>query len=129
MRILGIDYGRRKIGLAFSEGKLAEPFGVIRYSDTKILEEKLKKIVEENRIEKVVVGVSEGQMADETKKFISVISHKLSVQIETFDETLTTHEAQELSIKANIKRKRRKELEDAYAACVMLQLYLEINYV
>ena len=129
MRILGIDYGRRKIGLAIADGPLAEPLKILRYNDIKILSEELEKIINKEKIEKVVVGISEGQMADETKKFISVISHKLSVQIETFDETLTTHEAQELSIKANIKRKRRKELEDAYAACVMLQLYLEINYV
>jgi len=129
MRILGIDYGRRKIGLAIADGPLAEPLKILRYNDIKILSEELEKIINKEKIEKVVVGISEGQMADETKKFISVISHKLSVQIETFDETLTTHEAQELSIKANIKRKRRKELEDAYAACVMLQSYLEINYV
>ena len=129
MRILGIDYGRRKIGLAIADGPLAEPLKILRYNDIKILSEELEKIINKEKIEKVVVGISEGQMADETKKFISVISHKLSVQIETFDETLTTHEAQELSLKAGIKRKKRKELEDAYAACVMLQLYLEINYV
>ncbi len=129
MRILGIDYGRKKIGLAIADGPLAEPLQVIRYSDTKILEEKIKKILEEKNIGKVIIGVSEGEMGKESKEFSLSLGKSLKIPVETFDETLTTQEAQELAIKANIKRSRRKKLEDAYAAAVMLQSYLEVNYV
>jgi len=119
MKILGIDYGRKKIGLAISEGVLAEPFKVIRYTDIKILGEKLKKIIKENKIEKIVVGISEGEMGEESKRFAE------KIHAETFDETLSTHTAQELSREGNMGRKKRKNLEDAYAAAVMLQSYLD----
>ena len=112
--------------MAISEGKVAEPLYVIRYSDTKILEQKIKKIIESEKIEKVVVGISEGQMAEETKKFLNAIRYTLlPVPIDTFDETLSTHDAQRASIEAGIKRKKRKSMEDAYAAATMLQGYLD----
>ena len=119
MKILGIDYGRKKIGLALGVGSLAEPMKVIRYSDTKILEGQIKKIVEEENIEKIVVGISEGEMGEESKRFAQ------SIGAETFDETLTSKEAQRLSIEAGISRKKRKGMEDAYAASIMLQSYLD----
>jgi len=128
MKILGIDYGRKKIGLAVSGGKLAEPLKVIRYRDIKILSEKLQKIVKENNIEKIVVGVSEGEMGEESKKFALAISHQPLAIVETFDETLSTHEAKKLSLEAGISRKKRRGLEDAFAAAVMLQSYLD-SYV
>ncbi|PIU28489.1 Holliday junction resolvase RuvX [Candidatus Woesebacteria bacterium CG07_land_8_20_14_0_80_44_9] len=128
MKILGIDYGRKKIGLAVSGGKLAEPLKVIRYRDIKILSEKLQKIVKENNIEKIVVGVSEGEMGEESKKFALAISHQPLAIVETFDETLSTHEAKKLSLEAGISRGKRRGLEDAFAAAVMLQSYLD-SYV
>jgi len=128
MKILGIDYGRKKIGLAVSGGKLAEPLKVIRYRDIKILSEKLQKIVKENNIEKIVVGVSEGEMGEESKKFALAISYQPLAIVETFDETLSTHEAKKLSLEAGISRGKRRGLEDAFAAAVMLQSYLD-SYV
>lgn len=125
MRILGIDYGRKKIGLAVAEGKLAEPLVVIRYEDTKVLISKLRQVINENNIEKVVVGISEGKTAGETKTLLSAIRSTLSTPIETFDETLSTQEAQRLSIESGVKRSKRKSLEDAYSAAVMLQNYLD----
>lgn len=119
MKILGVDYGRKKIGLAIADGSLSEPLRVIRYKDIKILSEQLQKIIRENKIEKVVVGISEGEMGEESKKFAEIIG------AETFDETLSTYNAQELSREAKVGRKKRKNLEDAYAASVMLQSYLD----
>jgi len=126
MKILGIDYGRKKIGLAIADGSLSEPLRVIRYIDIKILGEQIKQIVKREKIEKIVVGISEGKMAEETEKFLSAIRYTLSpVPVETFDETLSTHTAQELSREVGMSRKKRKNLEDAYAAAVMLQNYLD----
>lgn len=127
MRILGIDWGERKVGLALADGPLAEPYKVIRYKDIGMLGETIKKIVEREKIEKVVVGVSEGTSAEESMNFTSVLSFKLAVPVETFDETLTTQEAQKLAIEAGIKRSKRQGLEDAYAATLMLQNYLDSN--
>lgn len=112
MRILGIDYGRSKIGLAIAEGILASPWKVIK-------PEQLGDILKNEKFDKIVVGVSEAEMAKESKKFAKRIG------AETFDETLSTHEAQELSKETGMTRKRRKKMEDAFAATIMLQNYLD----
>ena len=126
MKILGIDYGRAKIGVAVAEGKFSEPLKVIRYSDIATIIQQIKKIVEDEKIDKVVVGVSEGSMAEETKKFLSTIGNQLStIRFETFDETLTSQDAQRLSREAGISRKKRRGMEDAFAASIMLQNYLD----
>lgn len=128
MKILGIDYGRSKIGLAIADGLLAEPWKVIREGDKNLLINNIKKIAEAERIEKIVVGVSEGEMGEESKAFASAISHLSSaISVETFDETLTSHDAQSLSRQAGIGRKKRREMEDAYAAAIILQNYIDNN--
>ncbi|MEK7100375.1 MAG: Holliday junction resolvase RuvX [Patescibacteria group bacterium] len=119
MTYLGIDYGRSKIGLAMSDGRLSEPYQVIRYKDYDKMIAHIQRIVEKQKIEKIVVGVSEGEMGEESKKFASIFN------AETFDETLSSHDAQELSIASHMGRKKRKEMEDAFAASIMLQSYLD----
>ena len=120
MKTLGVDYGRKKIGLAISEGMLAEPWKVVKVNDFEETIEKTLQILKELRVDKVVVGVSEGEMGKESKRFAKRIG------AEIFDETLSTYTAQELSREAKVGRKKRKNLEDAYAASVMLQSYLDI---
>jgi len=127
MNILGIDYGRSKIGLAIAEGNLADPIKVIRYSDTKILVDQLLKFIEENKIEKVVFGVSEGEMGKESKNFSINFGKLVKIPVETFDETLSTQDAQRMSREAGIGQKKRHEMEDAYAAAIMLQNYLDFG--
>lgn len=125
MNILGIDYGRSKIGLAIAGGSLADPLQVIRYTDTKTLVDKLIKVIEEESIEKVVFGVSEGEMAKESKNFSINLGKIIKIPVETFDETLSTQDAQRMSREAGIGPKRRHQMEDAYAAAIMLQNYLD----
>ena len=117
MNILGIDYGRRKIGLAISNGKLAEPMKVIRYTDIKKLSEQIRQIIKQEKIEKVIVGVSEGEMAIESKKFATLITSyqpqsgklRLSpVTVEFSDETLSSYDAVDMSIQAGMSRKKEK---------------------
>jgi putative Holliday junction resolvase len=127
MKILGIDYGRSKMGLAFADGRLAEPLKVIRYENTKVVAEQIKKVVAEYGIEKVVVGVSEGEMGEESKNFSLSFAKMLEIPVETFDETLSTQEAQILSREAGIHQKKRHEMEDAYAASIMLQNFLDFS--
>ncbi|OGM28388.1 hypothetical protein A2962_02695 [Candidatus Woesebacteria bacterium RIFCSPLOWO2_01_FULL_39_61] len=127
MKVLAIDYGRKKIGVAVanSESNLAEPLSVIRFETQ---EEAIKRVSEIAKIEnvaKVIVGVSEGEMAKETKMFGKKLEEELKIAVIYQDETLSTQEAQVLSIKAKIKRKKRRELEDAYSAALILQNYLD----
>ena len=124
MKILGIDYGRKKIGLAIAEASLAEPLSVIRYESLKEALEKIKGIIDSEKIDKIVLGVSEGLMAEEEKEFGLKLSGLTKTLLVFQDETLTTQEAQELSIKAGVRRKKRKLMEDAYSAALILQSYL-----
>ena len=125
MKILGIDYGRKKIGIAFSEGKLANPLGSVKNSGWLEFKENLGKIIAQEKIGKVVIGISEGQMGKETREFGEKLKREIPVLIEFFDETLSTQEAQRLSRETGMSRKKRQGLEDAFAACVMLQSYLD----
>ncbi|MEK7550630.1 MAG: RuvX/YqgF family protein [Patescibacteria group bacterium] len=114
MKILAIDYGRSKIGLATAEGPLAGPWKVVGLNE-------LNEILKKEKFDKLVVGVSSGTMAEEQKKFAK------NIGAETFDETLTTKEAQRLSLEAGMGRKKRRDMEDAFAAALMLQSYLDSN--
>ena len=127
MKILGIDYGRKKVGLAFAATMLAEVYGVIRFRSIGEAIKKIKNIVDKEEIEKVVIGISEGEMAKETKKFGEKLEMDLKIPIVYQDETLSTKEAQRLSIEAGIGRKKRQKMEDAYSATLILQEYLFRN--
>ena len=119
MKILGIDYGRSKIGLAIADGTLSDPLKVIRVSSFDDAIQKVLQVLQVEQVDKIVVGVSEGEMGEESKKFAKEIG------AETFDETLSSQDAQRLSREAGIGQKKRHEMEDAYAAAIMLQNYLD----
>lgn len=125
MKILGIDYGRAKMGFSIATGKLAEPLKVIRIEKEAEATAKISEIVKKEKVELVVVGVSEGAMEEETRSFGKRLSDNLGIRVEFWDETLTTYDSQALSIEAGMSAKKRKSLEDAFAAAVMLQSYLE----
>lgn len=123
--MLGVDYGRKKIGLALAEGSLAEPMGVVRVGSANEAVRKVKQVIEEENIERLVLGLSEGEMAEETEEFGRKLEKELEIPVAFQDETLSTKMAQDLSIKAGIRRKKRRFLEDAYSAAIILQAYLD----
>ena len=123
--IIGIDYGQRKIGVATAESPLAEPHSVIRVENFDDAVSKVVQFIEKILPEKIVVGLSEGEMAKESRKFGQVIEGLTKIPVAFQDETLSSWEAQQKSIAGGKKRKKRKEMEDAYAAAVMLQNYLD----
>lgn len=127
MNYLAIDYGRKKIGLAIGDvrSRLAEPLVVVRGDNQKGLIEKVEKVIQIEKIEKVILGISEGEMAVETKEFGKKLFEKTGIEIICQDETLTSKEAQNYSIQAHINRKKRHKMEDAYAAALILQNFLD----
>lgn len=125
MKILGIDYGRRKLGLAISEGYLSEPWKVLRVEHLDEALKKITQIIKDEKIEKVVIGVSEGEMGRESKDFGMNLQQELEIQVDTHDETLSTQDAVRLAIEAGMGRKKRNEMEDAFAASIILQDYLD----
>lgn len=120
MNLLGIDYGEKKIGLALASGPLSEPIGVVKISNFKT---QIPKICQEYKIEKIVVGISEGRIAARTKKFVQQLKTVINLPIEFQDETLTTQEAVKKMRQAGKKIKGKEE--DAFAAALILQGYLD----
>lgn len=125
MIVLGVDYGRRKIGLALSEGGLAQPLGVLKVASPLDAIEKIRQAVKKQSAGLIIVGVSEGEMAKEQKEFAKLLDQKVDAMVKTWDETLTTEDAKSLSLEADMPRGKRQKLEDAFAASVMLQSYLD----
>lgn len=119
MNYLGIDFGLKKVGIALGNSKLAFPYRVIRYDSQDRLIEQIRKIVKDEKIDKIVVGISEGQMRMKSEEFAKKISADLH------DETLSTKDAQMLSIQAGHSRVKRKRNEDSFAATLILQSYLD----
>lgn len=105
--LLGIDYGLKNIGLAISEGELAEPWGEV--SDI----EGIKKAVKKLGITQVVVGISEGKSKQRALGFGRKLSAMLRLPVEYMDETLSTVEAKE------------GKGEHSRAAAVILQRFLD----
>jgi len=125
MRLLGIDYGRAKVGLALGEAILAEPYKVIKYNNIDALIKQIDDVTRKENITKIVVGVSESVIAKESEDFAKKVNETLNIPVDLQDETLSSLDAQRISIELGIKRKKRKGLEDAYAAAIMLQNYLD----
>lgn len=122
MKILGVDYGRKKIGLAISEGEIAEPLAVVSPKNWLLA---LNEFCQRQEIEKIVIGISEGKMAEETRRFGEKIQKLTGVPVVFHDETLTSIEAKKKMIEAKKGKRKRKKEEDAVAAALILQSFLE----
>jgi putative Holliday junction resolvase len=127
MKLLGIDYGRSKIGLAVSDGKIAEPMGVIRIKSGEEGIRKVSNIIRKECITEAVLGISEGVIGQESKEFGKSLKNAVKIPVLFQDETLSTKSALELSIDANIKRRKRREMEDAFSAAIILQGFIDSN--
>lgn len=123
MRTLGIDYGLKRIGLSLADNSLAQPFGVID-NDSRLVE-KLVKICQTSQIEKIIIGLPEGKIAKKVRKFAQELSRVANFTVVFQDESLTSKEAIAKMIQAGRGRKARREKEDAIAAAIILQSYLD----
>lgn len=125
MTLLGIDYGRSKIGVALAGGGVAAPLCVLKIASQEEAIEKILTLISKEDIKEVVVGVSENQMAREEEEFIGKLKEKTTTPIRTWDETLSTQDAQKYARAAGIGRKKQKAKEDAFAATLVLQSYID----
>ncbi|MBI2022402.1 Holliday junction resolvase RuvX [Candidatus Daviesbacteria bacterium] len=127
MRFLGIDYGKRKVGFAISEGLTASPYKVINISSLKDALAQVLQILLKENIDRVVIGVPEsGEALNITKKFIAELT---KIQPPRFDivevaETLSSQGAKAQMIEQGLGKKSRAT-EDAYSATIILQDYLD----
>lgn len=120
--LLGIDYGLKNIGIAISQGYLAEPYITLEISDINNGVKKIGDISNQMEgVEKLVVGISEGKSRNRALSFGHKLEKILGLPVEFVDETLTTVEAN------NLSKKSKKEKEHAKAAAIILQRYLDEN--
>jgi putative Holliday junction resolvase len=132
-RVLALDVGTRRIGVAISDelGLLARPLTVLDSRRTNVLEE-LQKIFATYDIGTVVLGLpknmdgTEGQQARQVRAFGKRLEEiATGIEMEYWDERLSTKQAADISILTKRKQQRRAEGLDATSACVILQSYLE----
>jgi len=132
-RILGLDFGDRRIGLALSDelGLTAQPAGVIHNQADGGHLGALAQLCQERGVERVVVGLprnmdgSLGERARLTLEFVEALRGALDVPVETWDERLTTVQAERSLRARGLTHKRRKARRDTIAAQLILQGYLD----
>ena len=132
MRVLALDLGERRIGLALSDptGTIAQGLGVIdRKSGPNVLAE-IRRHVEALRVERIVVGLplrmdgTEGAEAEKVRRFVARLQARVGVPVDVQDERLSSAEAEQLMIAHDASRARRRRSRDAVAAALILQTYL-----
>ena len=133
MRILALDHGTKRIGVAVSDElqMIASPLEFIPSEPWADFLARLKDIVREKEVGLVLVGMprnmdgSYGPAAQKVREFIAALGQELAIPIKTLDERLTTVQAQRALIQANVRRDKRKVKVDQTAAAILLQSYLD----
>jgi putative transcription antitermination factor YqgF len=123
MKYLAIDFGVKHLGLALADGPLAEPFGE-KINNVSTFEY-LRQLVKTEAIDKIVIGLAEGNLADLIKKFGAKLSQVTGKEIIYCDETLSTQEAKQKLIAAG-KPMLKRRLDHAAAAALILQDFLDM---
>jgi putative Holliday junction resolvase len=133
MRILGLDMGDRRIGVAMSDptGILASPLSIIERTSDGQAVDAILKVVNEWGVERIIVGLPRsmdghiGPQAEKVQVFTEMLRQHTAVPIEYRDERLTTVTAMRLKQEASTRRLDRKTRYDAMAAAIILQEYLD----
>ena len=135
MRYLGLDIGDRWIGVALSDplGKLASPLTIIKRSEDLADLEAIVCIINQHDVKRVIVGLprsmdgSLGRQAEKVEAFTQQLCRKTEVPVEFRDERLTTVSARRL-MRASQTKKGKKKRDDAIAAALILQGFLDEGY-
>lgn len=136
MRILGLDVGSKTIGVAVSDplGYTAQGITTIRRTNKNKDIEEIKKFCDEYNAEVIVIGLPKnmngtiGPSGEITMAFGKLIEEELKIQIEFWDERLTTVAAHKAMIEADLSRNKRKKIVDKIASTFILQGYLDMHY-
>jgi putative Holliday junction resolvase len=131
-RVLGIDVGSVRVGLAVSDETctLASPLATVP-NDPRTIWTRIAREMEDRLVDKVVIGLprkldgSEGDAADSARRFAAELERRTAVVVEFWDERFTTTIAERSLIESGVRRKRRREVIDAVAAAVLLQSWLD----
>ncbi len=132
MRILAIDWGEKRIGLSISDpsGILVTPLPFIENKGKDVSLEKIKEIIEEYRVERIVMGIPKdingelGKKAKNYKKIGEKIEKETGIPLDFFDERYTTQLAERILREHPKKKTKRKKLKDSLSASIILEGYL-----
>lgn len=131
MRVMGLDVGERRVGVALSDelGITAQGFKVIDRKEG--IFDELAEIAEKYQVTEVVVGLPKrmdgtlGPQAEKVLAFGEELKRRLGLPVKFWDERLSTAEAERLLLQADQSRRRRKKVRDKVAATIILQGYLD----
>jgi len=133
VRILALDVGAKRIGLAVSDplGITAQGLGVLIRKDRAEVLAQLLEVARKWQVQRVVVGLPRhldgrlGDAAPEVLELASDLGEALGVRVVTWEERLTTVEAERVLLQADLSRRRRRQVLDQQAAVLILQNYLD----
>ena len=134
MRVMGIDFGLKRVGLAITDpgGILASPYGTLERTGREQCFDEIKRIIEAEGVERVVVGLPLGLDGRETettrqaRNFAASLARRIEPEVELFDERLTSAQADTELKEAGLKcPKKRKQALDSQAATVILRTWME----
>lgn len=136
MRILGLDFGDRTVGVAVSDlmGWTAQGIEIVRRNEENNLKStiaRLKEIVLEYQVEKIVLGFPKnmnntlGERAEKTLIFKQKLEKGFNLEVILWDERLSTMFAERMLLEADLSRAKRKKVIDKMAAVIILQGYLD----
>ena len=134
-RIMGIDYGKVRIGIALTDllKTIASPYEVYKSVSLQKDVEYFVKLVKEKEVEKIVLGLplnmdgSEGERAKRTRIFGEMLEKACSAPVVYQDERLSSVEAENYLLDGDVRRDKRKNLIDKVAATIILEDYLRAN--
>jgi putative holliday junction resolvase len=133
MRILALDHGTKRIGVAISDETktIAQPLEYIPAEPFADFLARLKKLLVEKEVDLVLIGLPRnmdgtyGPAAHKVEAFVAVLRSAITIPIKTWDERLTSAQANRILIQARVRRDQRKEKVDKMAAAILLQSYLD----
>lgn len=133
MRILGLDVGQKTIGVAISDPLGFTAQGITTIRRTKKVEDvkAVKEICDNYNVEKIIVGLpknmngSIGFAGEKIMEFSELLKEEIKIDLEFWDERLTTVAAHRAMLEADLSRSKRKKIVDKIAATYILQGYLD----
>jgi putative holliday junction resolvase len=133
VRILAVDHGERRIGIAISDatGTLARPLVIIEHESRAADAQRVLVIAKENDVQRIVVGESLNEAGQpneagrRARRFADALRMSIDCPVVMWDESLSTQDARLMRIAGGTSRKRRRAGIDAAAAAIILQSYLD----
>ena len=136
MRILGLDFGSKTVGVAVSDGLLLTAQGVetIERKDENKLRKtcaRIEELIAEDEVTEIVLGLpknmdnTEGERVEKTKAFGEMLERRTGLPVHYWDERLTTVAAEQILMESGVRRENRKAVIDKVAAGLILQGYLD----